>query len=310
MSPRRVWIDTDPGFDDLATLVLAHRHAELAIEGVGVVAGNAPLPDVLDNALRIADALGLAAPVFAGCDRPLVRPRHTAEAVLGAGALGSTGATLPAARRTAAPGHAAIELVEAARRLQGELTLVAIGPLTNVAVALRLEPRLPELLREIVIMGGSSDRGNETAAAEFNFFADPDAASAVLSSGARIALFGLNLTRQVLLTREHVERVRAATPLAPAWADMMAHYLRIRDRSGLGSMPLHDPVTVAYLLEPDAFELRPARVDVETCGTVSLGASVCEFRVPARAAANVAFAVAADGERVMRLVVEAFAGLG
>ncbi len=304
---RRIWIDTDPGFDDLAAIVLAAARPELQIEGVGVVAGNAPLERVLDNTLRLADLIGLAAPIYAGCDRPLVRPRETAENVLGVGALGTSGRSLPSAIRQPEAGHAVLKLLEAARRSPGELTLVAIGPLTNVALAMRLEPALPKLLREIVLMGGSTDRGNHTAAAEFNIYADPEAAAVVFGSGAHIAMFGLNLTRQVPLRGQHVEQVRgSSSPNAQLWADLMDHYLRIRDRGGKGSMPLHDPVTVAYLIAPELFTLELAHVSVETAGTHALGATICEFRVPARAEPNARVAMQANGERVMELVVEAF----
>jgi len=307
---RRIWIDTDPGFDDLAAIVLAAAWPELQMEGVGVVAGNAPLERVLDNTLRLADLIGLATPIYAGCDRPLVRSRETAENVLGAGALGTSGQSLPQTARQPAAGHAVLKLIEAAKQNPGELTLVAIGPLTNVALAMRLEPTLPRLLREIVLMGGSTDRGNHTAAAEFNIYADPEAAAVVFGSGAHITMFGLNLTRQVPLRWRHVELVRGSgSPNAQLWADLMDYYLRIRDRSGQGSMPLHDPVTVAYLIKPELFTLQLAHVSVETSGTYALGATVCEFRIPGRAEPNAQVAIQANGERVMELVVEAFARL-
>ncbi len=295
-----LWIDTDPGFDDLVTLVLAKT---LPLEGIGVVAGNAPLERTLHNALTVADAFGITAPVYAGCDRALLRLNTTAENVLGAGAFGTIGAKLPEPTRTVSSGHAVLRLIETVLDNPNQVTLIAIGPLTNIALALRLEPRLAGLLQEIVIMGGSSTTGNHTAAAEFNFYADPEAAAIVFNSGAKITMFGLNLTRQVLLTDQHVSRVRNSQAThAAALADMMAHYLAIRPNR---IMPLHDPVTVAYLLRPELFSLEPAFVQIETTGTHSLGASICEFRVPAKATANAMVATKADGEAVIELVLEA-----
>lgn len=304
MTPRPIWIDTDPGFDDLVTLALtAHHRSSLPLIGVSVVAGNAPLERTLHNALVVAETFEITAPIYAGCARPLVRPSVSAENVLGVGAFGTVGAKLPEPLQMASDGHGALRLLEAARRMPGELTLVAIGPLTNIALAMQLEPALPKLLREIVIMGGSSERGNHTAAAEFNFYADPEAVSVVLDSGAQIALFGLNLTRQVLLSPPHIERVRRGNSShATALADMMAHYLQIRRGA---AMPLHDPVTVAYLLHPELFELQAANVQIELTGTHTLGMSVCEFRVPARGEANTRVAINTQGEAVIEIVLEA-----
>lgn len=293
----RVWIDTDPGFDDLIALALA-AESRLEMVGIGLVAGNAPLERIVQNALSITSAFGITAPVYAGADRPLVRPRMTAENVLGLGALGTIGASLPTSTQSLSAGHAVLELIRAAQ--EQPITLVALGPLTNLALALRLEPRLATWLEGIVLMGGSTDRGNHSAAAEFNFLADPEAASVVFSSGAKITMFGLNLTRQVLLTDAHVARVRQSSAAhSTALADMMAHYVGIRANR---QTPLHDPVTIAYLLEPELFTLEPANVQIECTGTHSLGASICEFRAH-KAAPNALVAMQTNGEAVLDLIL-------
>jgi inosine-uridine nucleoside N-ribohydrolase len=222
---RPLWLDTDPGFDDLVTLVMVARSPELRLEGIGVVAGNAPLSTTLDNTLRIAEAFGIEAPIYAGCDRPVVQPQKTAEDVLGKGALGTVGKALPPTTRKADTGHAVLELIEAARRMPGELTLVAIGPLTTVAIAMRLDPTLPKLLREIIWMGGSTERGNDTPAAEFNAYADPEAAQVVFSSGANISMFGLN--------RQGGGRTRR--PTQPGHDGMRVVHSRTRPAQCLGS---------------------------------------------------------------------------
>jgi purine nucleosidase len=294
---RPIWLDTDPGFDDLVTLLLAARSPELEVCGISVVAGNAPLNRTLHNTLTIAQAFEIAAPVYGGADRPLLRPANTAESVLGAGAFGTVGASLPTPTRQADTGNGVLRLLEMADKHAGNLTVVAIGPLTNIALAMRLEPRLAGQIKELVIMGGSSDRGNHTAAAEYNFYADPEAAAIVFSSGANIAMFGLNLTRQVLLTSEHIAVLRRSQiPHAQALADMAQHYLQIRPNQ---IMPLHDPVTVAYLLHPEWFVLEAARVEIECHGAHTAGMSVCEFRVPARGQPNARVAVQANGKQML-----------
>ncbi|MEY4530999.1 MAG: inosine-uridine preferring nucleoside hydrolase [Deinococcota bacterium] len=300
---RKIWIDTDPGFDDLVTLVVASRAEALELTGIGVVAGNAPLVRTLHNTLTIADAFEIHAPIYAGCDRALLRSNTTAEDVLGAGAFGTIGAKLPEPTRIISSGHAVLQLIETVLENPNQITLIAIGPLTNIALAMRLEPKIAGLFQEIILMGGSTDRGNQTAAAEFNFYADPEAASIVFQSGAKITMFGLNLTRQVLLTENHLARVRESKAVhALALADMTAHYLQIRANK---IMPLHDPVTVVYLLRPDLFTFDPAYVQIETSGIHSLGASICEFRVPKKASANAFVATKADGEAVMELILGA-----
>lgn len=296
-----VWIDTDPGFDDLTALLLAHFSPHINLLGIGVVAGNAPLATTLNNTLRIAEFFGIAAPIYAGAQQPLLQTLSTAENILGAGALGTIGQSLPEAQ-TVRPqnGHAALRLIEAAQQQPGQITLVAIGPLTNVALALRLEPRLAHWLKDVIIMGGSSDRGNHTAAAEFNIWADPEAAHVLLSSGITPKVFGLNLTRQVLLQGSHIQAIREASAVL---ADHMEHYLRIRDKTGKLGMPFHDPTTVAYLLWPELFELQAAHVSVEIVGEYSRGMTVCEFRVPQRGEPNAWVATQAQGQQVMHNIV-------
>lgn len=298
MSTHTLWIDTDPGFDDLITLLMAARAPQIELMGIGVVAGNAPLADTLDNTLRIAQHYQLTAPIYAGCTRPLVQRLDTAENILGKGALGSLGQSLPPTTRQPQPGHAVLKLIEAAKARPGQITLVAIGPLTNVALAFHLEPQLPQLLRQLILMGGSSDRGNHTAAAEFNIWADPEAAAVVFDSGLHPVMFGLNLTRQVMITAQTVETVRRHDPLL---ADHMAHYLQIRARQG--QMPLHDPTTVAWLLYPELFEVQPARVEVELSGRHSRGMTVVEFRIPQRGEANAQVATLTQGEQVIERIL-------
>lgn len=307
---RPIWLDTDPGFDDWWAWSLLQTHPAFELLGVSIVSGNAPLTRTLDNACRIRDWHGWPTPLWAGADRPLVQSVVTAQDVLGDQGLASVGATLPPATHGPRAGDAVDALIAAARARPGELTLVAIGPLTNVALAMARAPELPSLLRQIVVMGGSVDRGNTTAVAEFNIHADPEAAAQVLGAARDLAqqplhLFGLNVCRQVLVGPEHVHGLRAlGTERAHTFADHLQAYVAIAHRRGGTHMAVYDPTPVAWLLDPGAFDFEPAQVAVELQGTLTRGMTVCEFRVPARAAPNTQVAMRADGPRVMRTLME------
>ncbi len=298
MTPTRIWLDTDPGFDDYMAWLLLQAEPRFVVDGVSVVAGNAPLARTLSNALRIKALHGWATPVYAGCDRPLAQAQVTAQDVLGADAMRSVGRKLPAAEAAPTPGHAVDALIHHVRTHPGQITLLAIGPLTNVARAFERAPELPGLLGRLVIMGGSTDRGNTSAVAEFNIAADPEAAAQVFESGAPVWMFGLNVCRQVEVGPEHVAQVRAGgRPNALLFADLLQAYTEIRP--GRNRQALYDPTPVAWLAEPAWFGMEPARVDIELTGRHTRGMTVCEFRVPARATANAHVAMHADGPAIM-----------
>ncbi|MGY2895901.1 nucleoside hydrolase [Deinococcus sp. UYEF24] len=299
-----VWLDTDPGFDDFVTWLLLESLPGARLDGVSVVAGNAPLEHTLANALRISSFLGSRAPVYAGCDRPLVAGQVTSQHLLGESGLSSVGQRLPETTLQASPVHAVDALALHLERTP-LTTIVAIAPLTNLALLLRRAPHLAGKIDRLVIMGGSTDQGNHTAAAEFNIFADPEAAAVVFGSGVKVHMFGLNLTRQVLVTRQHSEALRrAGTPAGELLADHLDFYLQIRDPQRNAPMPFHDPVTAVFLARPELFREVPAAVEIELHGHLTRGMTVCEFRVPKRASPTAMVAMEADGEGVMAYVME------
>ncbi|WP_407571960.1 nucleoside hydrolase [Deinococcus altitudinis] len=299
-----VWLDTDPGFDDFVTWLLLEGLPGTRLDGVSVVAGNAPLEHTLANALKISTFLKSGAPVYAGCDRPLVAEQVTSQHLLGESGLSSNGRTLPESTLRARPEHAVDALALHLERTP-LTTVVAIAPLTNLALLLRRAPHLARKIERLVIMGGSSDGGNHTAAAEFNIFADPEAAAVVFGSGVPIHMFGLNLTRQVLVTRRHAETLRATgTPAGELLADHLDFYLQIRDPQRNAPMPFHDPVTAVFLARPDLFREVPAAVEIELQGRLTRGMTVCEFRVPRKAPPTAMVAVEADSEGVMAYVMD------
>ena len=306
---RRVWLDTDPGFDDWMAWALLEAHPGIELLGVSVVSGNAPLGITLRNALQIRAFHGWRTPVHAGADRPLAQAVVTAQDVLGDQALASVGRHLPSTDAQPDSHDAVQALIDAVRAHPGEITLLAIGPLTNLAQAFERDPELPGLLKQLLIMGGSTDRGNTTAVAEFNVHADPEAAQAVLGGNPSLAqlsvqLFGLNVCRQIQVDGGHVAALRAlGSERAEVFADHLQAYVDIAARRGGRSMAVYDPTPVACLLHPELFELAEARVDVELSGTLTRGMTVCEFRVPAKATANTRVALQADGPAIMQALI-------
>src|ERR1700678_3383398 len=205
-------LDCDPGIDDALAIVFAHGHPGIDLLGLTTVAGNAGLAKTTVNALAVCEYIGAAGiPVTAGCAGPLLRPAFDARHVHGESGLG--GAVLPPPVATAAPGHAVDYIIDTIGAARGEITLVATGPLTNIALAVKREPRLAGWVREFVIMGGSAGRGNVTPAAEYNVWADPEAAAAVFRAGWTVTELGLDVTMRTGGAAAVMERMRALGPL-------------------------------------------------------------------------------------------------
>ena len=273
--PTKIILDCDPGVDDALAIAYAVGSPELDLIGITTVAGNVSLDKTTVNALRVCDYLGApGVPVTAGSAGPLERAALTAEHVHGADGL--RGAPLPAPAAEPPPCHAADFIVDTIMAAAGEITLVAIGPLTNIALALRREPALTTHVRDFVIMGGSSTRGNVTPAAEFNIAVDPEAAAEVFAAGWTVTMVGLDVTLQALATPAVAARLRALGPLA----DELISYCVGGSREQ-HDPAVHDVCAVAYVSRPGLLGLRPARVEVETLGRWTSGMTVTDFRAPA-----------------------------
>lgn len=300
-----VWLDTDPGFDDWMAWALLEAAPEFRLHGVSVVAGNAPLPLTLANALAIRALHGFRTPVHAGCDRPLAQPQTTAQDVLGEDGMESTGRRLPKVAAPPDPGHGVQALVDCVRAHPGRVTLLAVGPLTNVATAFAVAPDLPALLQRLVIMGGSTVGGNASAAAEFNIHADPEAAARVFACGVPVHMFGLNLCKQLPVTDAHVARLRRhAGDAARVFTDHLDGYVAIARRRGRAAQSLYDPAPVAWLARPSLFELREGRVEIELAGRHTRGMTVCDLRPWAGLAPNAQVALKADGDAALDWVFD------
>ena len=311
-TPHRIIIDCDPGHDDMAAILLAASHPAIRIEAITTVCGNASLENTTRNAVRIVEAFGLDVPVHAGAVLPLLHRYEFPAAFHGPSGMDSAGVELPQTERKADAVGAVEAIIAKADANPGEITLVVIGPMTNVALALALRPDLAQKLKQIVFMGGSATEGNITPAAEFNIWADAHAARMVFRSGVKLVMFGLNLTHQTLLRRSDIAAVRAAQPGDNAVPDIMdfycGTYYRFAGQDKPGA-PLHDPCAIAYLIQPDLFEIQQLPGDVIVGDDQSYGQTLIDIRPqdPAHDARkkNVGVAMKADAEGFAQLITQA-----
>jgi Inosine-uridine nucleoside N-ribohydrolase len=302
-----VLLDGDPGLDDAVAWLLAFASPETQVLGVTAVHGNVPLQQGVRNTgvvLALAGERAAGVPYFAGADRPLLREGMTATQVHGA--TGLPAAHLPEPVRGPEAEHAVDFIIRTVRANPGQITLVASGPLTNVALAFRLAPDLPGLLREVVWMGGSTAQGNRTPAAEFNALADPHAAHIVLHSPVPVRMVGLNVTMQCIATPERLEQLRALGNRAGAVsAEMLEFYAGVyRERYGLSGGALHDPLAVAAALSPELLTWQAMNVEVELSEGLNVGRTVCDLYGVTDREKNVQVAVGVDDAAFFKLLLE------
>ena len=276
----KIIIDTDPGQDDAAAIMLALGSPELEILGLTIVAGNVPLDLTTRNALMICELSGrLDVKVFSGAKGPLVGPQVTAEHAHGKSGLDGPDIFKPSI--TLQPRYAPDFLVETIlKEDEKTVTLCPIGPLTNIALALKLEPKIASRIKQIVLMGGGYfAQGNITPSAEFNIFADPEAAKIVFNCGAPIIVMPLDVTHQILTTKARVEKIQAVGNTASlALAKMLSFYSRYNSKKyGNDGAPLHDPTTIAWLLKPELFNGKHCNVEIETESKITRGATVIDW---------------------------------
>jgi pyrimidine-specific ribonucleoside hydrolase len=275
MAKRKIIIDTDPGIDDALALFLAFSADEWDILGITSVGGNVPAAQTAENALRIAAFAKKNIPVYKGTDTPLYRTPHNAPHVHGVNGLG--GVELPPASGKileGAPGFIYKQAVKAG----GELEIIALGPLTNLATAFLTYPDLASMIKKIWIMGGAARGGNATPAAEFNILADPEAAAAVFNSGAPIAMCGLDVTNRALYMPEDLERFGAiGNPVTSVLYQMGRSYMKFYHSFGFPGMGMHDPFAVAWALDPTLATAEKLRVDVELKGKHTYGKTVVDI---------------------------------
>ena len=311
MKPISIIVDCDPGIDDTIALLAAFVSPELDILGITPVCGNQPLERTVRNALQVCELGGRPEiPVHPGCFRPILRdPIHGQ--FHGESGLGRT--VLPEPLKKAEPVSAVdflIGTLGAAARTGERITLCCLGPLTNIAVALRVQPHIAEGIERIVMMGGAyREPGNRTMTSEYNVLADPHAAHVVFSSGIPIVALALDATHQVILKPEHVaEFSRVSGRISTTLAELMAFWDR-NDVGRYGSRggPLHDPLVIAYLLAPHLFQTEKARIFVEYESELCMGQTIADWYGKSGLAPNADIVTRVDAEGVIALFLERLA---
>ncbi|HVU77398.1 MAG TPA: nucleoside hydrolase [Gaiellaceae bacterium] len=309
MTPTRIVLDCDPGHDDAIAILLALASPELELVAVTTVSGNQTLDKTTSNALRVLELAGRGdVPVYAGADGPIVRDRDVAAHVHGESGL--DGPDLPQPTAQAQLQHA-VEFLAETYRADDPPVLVATGPLTNVGLLFAAYPDArPE---RIVIMGGSIGEGNRTPAAEFNIWADPEAAERVFKEGLDTTMVGLDVTHRALIRDEHTEQMRGAGRVGKVVAELMDFYTRFhRERyPDLDGAPMHDPVCVAHLIDPTLMDVREAHIEVDCSTGPSWGRTNVDWRNREHGGPpNAKVGLDIDGERFAQLIVERISSLG
>lgn len=296
----RVVLDCDPGHDDALAIVLAARHPGIDLRAITTVAGNQTLAKTTLNARRMCTVAGIVGvPIAAGCERPLVQ-----EAVIAEGIHGETGLDGPDFPEPTVEADPRGALEVAGEVLREPTTIIATGPLTNVATLLQ---RQTENVQRVVLMGGSTGRGNMAPLAEFNVLADPEAADVVFRSGVPITMCGLDVTHQALATDEVLRRIAAKdSPLARVCHQLLTFFAgTYREVFGFEAPPVHDPVAVAAVIDPTIISVRSVNVEIELTGTYTRGATVVDLHGVTGRRPNAEVATELDVERFWDLMIDA-----
>lgn len=275
---KKIILDCDPGHDDAIAIMLAGKSSCIEILGITIVAGNQTLEKTTKNALNVCQYLDIDVPVYSGCGQPMIRDRQVIADDIH-GETGLDGPSFDPLVRSAKEKHGVNFIIETLMASEGDITLVATGPLTNIAMAMRMEPGIIPKIKEIVIMGGTYQLGNVTPAAEFNILADGDAAHVVFTSGRRIVMMGLDVTRKVLCYPHIVDRMsKINNKAAKLFADLMRFFNKTqKEVFGWDGGPLHDPVTIAYLIAPSVVTTKSMYTEIDIRSTQSYGRTNCDF---------------------------------
>lgn len=310
--PKKIILDCDPGHDDAIALLLAHGNPDVELVAVTTVAGNQTLEKVTRNALGVAAVAGITGvPFAAGAARPLVRAIEVAPSIHGESGL--DGVDLPEPTLSLDPRHAVDLIIDTIMAHgPGEITLIPTGGLTNIAMAVRKEPRIVERVREVVLMGGGYHTGNWSAVAEFNIKIDPEAAHIVFNEEWPLTMVGLDLTHQALATPEVVARIAAVGTGPARFVVELLEFFggAYKEQQGFGSPPVHDPCAVARVIDPSVMTVQRVPLDVELTGTLTLGMTVADFRAPAPDDCRTQVAVKLDRQKFWDLIVDALVRIG
>lgn len=305
MPLHRIIFDTDPGIDDALAFLFALASPKIKLEALTTTQGNVTLEKATRNALSILELVqAIHIPVVMGSMFPLVQPLRASPDVHGESGIGN--ATLPEPRAKPRPGHAVDFLIETILAEPNEISIFPIGPLTNIAMAMRKEPKFAKAVKELVIMGGAiQDGGNMTPLAEFNIYVDPHAAHIVFHSGIPITLIPLDVTHKCLLKQEHVDRLlKIGSPISRFISDAMSVYLKSSYDKGFDGSGLNDPLTLATILAPELLTLREYYVGVDISGGVSMGNTFADIYNMSNKPANMKVAMDVRGDEFIELFVQ------
>ncbi len=299
----KVILDCDVGHDDAIALMLGAAHPRIDLLGICAVAGNQVLKKTLVNTLNVVQHLDLDIPVYAGMDRPMVRNQVIADYIHGESGL--DGPVFQPLKRSAEPEHAVNYIIRTLRESAEKITLVPVGPLSNIGMALRLAPDIASKIERIVLMGGAYGLGNHTPAAEFNILVDPEAAHVVFTSGIPIVMMGLDLTNQALANMAVIERMeKIGNKAGKLFGDMMRFTFETQRVYELEAGPVHDVTAMGYLVEPDIFEVKPAHVEICLDKGLCYGRTVCDFNLRTGEKPNALVGMGLDLGRFWDLVEE------
>lgn len=312
MKKRKIWIDCDPGIDDAFAIALAAASQDqLEILGISTVAGNQSIERVTENARKLTAFLGIPqVPVAKGAACPLVRERISAAHVHGSTGLGDC--ILPETEKQIVGENGILYLAQTLLSLpRGEqVTLVPIGPLTNIALLFRVFPEVKERIEEICLMGGAAVGGNVTATGEFNIWADPEAAQVVFSSGLPVVMCGLDVTGRCGLNRDHARQLKESqSPVQKALGEMVSFYLQSPAYQNKPQAAIHDAVTITYLLHPEWFEGKAMDVEVDCSEGKNRGMTICDFRTGGEKDYPVTVLLGVKTEKVQEFWMERLTGM-
>ena len=273
----KVILDCDVGHDDAIALMLGAAHPQIDLIGICAVAGNQTLPKTLANTLNVVQHLGLNIPVYRGMDRPMVRDQIVAANIHGESGL--DGPVFEPCHIREEKEHAVNYIIRTLMESEEKITLVPVGPLSNIGMAVRLEPRIVDKIEKIVLMGGAYNQGNSTPAAEFNIYADPEAAHVVFSCGAPVVMMGLDLTNQTIADMNIIHRMEAiGNKAGKLFGDIMRFTLETQKKfNQLEAGPVHDVTAMAYVVAPELFTVEPAYVQVCLDKGICYGRTECDF---------------------------------
>lgn len=277
MNKRKIILDCDPGHDDAVAIILAGNNPKFDLLGITVESGNQTLEKTGRNTLNLCQYLDIDVPVCLGASNPIIKEVEVCEAIHGESGL--DGFEFPSLTKEFDKRHAVEFIIESILRSEEKVTMITTGPMTNLALAIRLEPGIMSNIEEVILMGGSYSNGNVTPAAEFNIYCDPEAAHIVFNSGLKVTMVGLDVTRKVLVLPSVVARMEKINNQA---AEMFTKLMKVFNENqkrvfGFEGAPLHDPVTIAYLIDPKLLEVKHVHCEIDISHGSSYGRTNCDI---------------------------------